>query len=101
MENVKTNERLDRIAQAILKEQGYSIDDQRANSVIQLSAGRKSWRYEEAYEYAKIAATEIVSEVDQRIAELERQLQLAKTGEGCPHGCVRPSQCVDCIKERT
>lgn len=90
MENVKINERLDRIAQAILKEQGYSIDDQRANGIIQLMAGRESWHYEDAYKYAKIAAIEIALESDQRIAELERQLELAKTGEGCPHGCVRP-----------
>lgn len=36
----------------------------------------------------------------EQIRELEKQLHNAMTGEGCPHGCVRPSQCVDCIKER-
>lgn len=56
--------------------------------------------YKTGHRDARHAVALLALEADRYIAELERQLQVAKTGEGCPHGCVRPSQCVDCIKER-
>lgn len=45
-------------------------------------------------------AEQLIRQQEQEIFELRQKLAAAKTGEGCPHGRVRPSQCVECIQER-
>ncbi len=72
--------------------------DAAETAVTKLSYRRDTLSLREVLEIGFEAAG--VAALVQRVAELERQLHNAKTGEGCPHGCVRPSQCVDCIQER-
>lgn len=67
--------------------------------IAELEAKLRAW--EETAEHYCAADTPISADgVRDYIAELEKQLHFAKTGEGCPHGCIRPSQCVECIQER-
>jgi len=67
----------------------------------QLKTTRKSLR--EAWARIRELEAELVKVrevLHQQTSYLEGRLRNALTGEGCPHGYVRPSQCVDCIKER-
>lgn len=102
---------LDAATAAILASHGIANPplELRATNRWWIGAGEDAKAALEAAGVAKMAAriAELEAELvrvrevlHDQTSYLEGRLCNAMTGEGCPHGCVRPSQCVDCIRER-